>query len=88
MSRARRTEIASSLMHAALACSARRRRLILLQSQVVSPEFFALNATNGAIGNFLLCRAIIDHMDRKPAAQVPENAKLFNCLASGPKQDL
>jgi hypothetical protein len=42
------------------------------QSQVVPPEFFALNATNGAIGNLFLRRAIIDHMDRKSAAQVAE----------------
>jgi len=47
-----------------------------------------LNATDGAIGNFFLCRAIFDHMDGKPALQVPENAKSFNCLASGPKPDL
>jgi hypothetical protein len=55
---------------------------------VVPPELFALNATDGAIGNFFLCRAIFDYMDGKPALQVPENAKSFNCLASGPKPDL
>ena len=41
-----------------------------------------------AIGKLFLCRTIIDHMERKPAAQIPENVKSFNYLASGPKPDL
>jgi hypothetical protein len=64
------------------------RQLPSFCAQVVPPELFALNATNGAIGKLFLCRTIIDHMERKPAAQISENAKSFNCLASGPKPDL
>jgi hypothetical protein len=47
-----------------------------------------LNATNGTIGNPFFGRAVFDHMDRKPTAQVPQNAKSFNALASWPKPDL
>jgi hypothetical protein len=64
------------------------RQLLSFCAQVVPPELFALNATNGAIGKLFLCRTIIDHMERKPAAQILENAKSLNCLASGPKPDL
>jgi hypothetical protein len=55
---------------------------------VIAPKLFALNATNGAIGKLFLCHTIIDHMERKPAAQIPENAKSLNCHASEPKPDL
>jgi hypothetical protein len=55
---------------------------------MVAPEFFALNATNGAIGNLFLGHAIVDHVDRKSAAQVAEDAKSFHRLASGPKPNL
>ena len=60
---------------------------IILRSSGTPPELFALNATNGAIGKLFLCRTIIDHMERKPAAQIPENVKSFNYLASRPKPD-
>jgi hypothetical protein len=54
---------------------------------MVPPGLFALNATDGAIGKLFLRHAIIDHLNRKPAAQVPENAKSRNGLASRPEPD-
>jgi hypothetical protein len=55
---------------------------------VVASQFLALNATYRAIGNGFLGRTIFDHMDGKPTAQIAENAKFFNRLASGPKLHL
>src|SRR5258708_23294816 len=58
------------------------------QTQMVAPLLFALNATNRAIRDPFLGRAIIDHLDRKGAARDCEHAKLFDGLASGPKPKL
>jgi hypothetical protein len=55
---------------------------------VVVPKFFALNATNGPIGQLFVGRSITNNMERKLALQVPQNAKFLNCLASGPQLDL
>ena len=66
----------------------RQPAVVSFRSQMVTPEFFALNATSRAIGNLFVGRAIADHMDRKSAAQVAEHAKSFHRLASGPKPDL
>jgi hypothetical protein len=54
---------------------------------MIAPGLLALNAANGAIGDLPLRRAVIDHMNRKPAAQVPENAEPGNGLASRPEPD-
>src|SRR3981081_4105766 len=64
------------------------RRMASFRSQMVAPEFFALDATNRAIGNLFLGHAVVDDMDRKSAAQVAEHAKSFHRLTSGPKPDL
>src|ERR1700704_4916819 len=61
------------------------RRMASFRSQMVAPEFFALDATNRAIGKFFLGHAVVDDMDRKSAAQVAEHAKSFHRLASGAK---
>jgi hypothetical protein len=60
----------------------------LFKFQMTPPQFFALDAANGAIGHALLGGAIIDHMDRKGAARRREHAKFLDRLASGPKPQL
>jgi hypothetical protein len=51
------------------------------QSQMIPPQFLALDAANGAIGHSFFGGAIIDHMDRKDAARRREYAKFLDRLA-------
>jgi hypothetical protein len=55
--------------------------------EMISPLFFTLNATNGAIGTPLVCHTIIHNANRKRATQISENTYAFNLLASGPAPD-
>jgi len=79
------TTMATSHQHLAAGANGRPASF---RTQVVAPLLFALNATNGAIGDPFLGRAIIDHLDRKGAARACEHAKFFDGLASGPKPEL
>ncbi|SHL21075.1 hypothetical protein SAMN05444159_5320 [Bradyrhizobium lablabi] len=69
-------------------CCLTRSASIQIQFQMIPPQFFALDAANGAIGHSFFGGAIIDHMDRKGAARRPEHAKFLDRLASGPKPQL
>jgi hypothetical protein len=61
---------------------------VSVRLEMISPPFFALNATDGAIRKPLVCHTTIDDANRKPAIQISENAYAFNLLAPGPAPDL
>jgi hypothetical protein len=56
--------------------------------QMVSAQLLPLDAPKRAIGDLLLRQAIVDHMNRKPAAQIPEHGDALNPLASRPHAEL
>jgi hypothetical protein len=55
---------------------------------MMTPQFFALNATQRAVGNSFAGSAIIDDMDGKPATLIAENSNARHRLASGPETEL
>jgi hypothetical protein len=55
---------------------------------VISPQFFTLNAANGAIRKPLVCQPIIDDANRKSTTRIAENADAFDRFASGPTPGL
>ena len=55
---------------------------------MMTPQFFALNATQRAVGNSFAGSAVIDDMNRKPAALIAENSNAGHRLASGPETEL
>ena len=81
-------KVVTGLMPTTSTALGAKRRLLSFQPQVVAPQLFALNATYRAIRNGFPGRTIFDYMDRKPSAQVAENAKFYNRLASRPKLSL
>jgi hypothetical protein len=55
---------------------------------MIAPQLFPLNAPKRAICEFLLCRAVVDHMNAKLAARIPEHTEALNRLASRPQPEL
>lgn len=55
---------------------------------MMSPEFFALDATQRAVGNSFAGSAVIDDMDRKPATLIAQNSHAGHRLASRPETEL
>ena len=55
---------------------------------MISPQLLPLDASKCAVGDLVLCRAIVDHMDGEPAAQIAEHAEALDRFASGPHPDL
>jgi hypothetical protein len=55
---------------------------------MMSPQFFALDATQRAVGNSFAGGAVIDDMNGKPATQIAENSNAGHRLASGPETEL
>jgi hypothetical protein len=54
---------------------------------MITPQLPPLDAPKSAIGDVLLCQAIIDHVNRELAAQIPKHAEALNRLAPRPKPD-
>jgi hypothetical protein len=54
----------------------------------MTPQFFALDATQRAVGNSFARCAVIDHVNRKPATLIAEDGNAGHCLASGPETKL
>jgi len=54
----------------------------------MAPQFFALNATQRAVGNPFAGSTVIDDMNREPSTQITENSNVGHRLASGPETDL
>jgi hypothetical protein len=63
-------------------------RLGVTHFQVEASQLLALDGSKGSVGDLLICRAIINHMDGKPAAQIPKHSEPFNRLASWPEAQL
>jgi hypothetical protein len=61
---------------------------VLVRLETISPQLFALNTTNGTIGNPLVGHAVIDDTNRKSAPRISENANAGYRLASGPTPDM
>jgi hypothetical protein len=55
---------------------------------MMAPQFFALNATQRAVGNSFAGSTVIDDMNREPATLVSENSNAGHRLASGPETEL
>ena len=55
---------------------------------MMSPEFFALDATQRAVGNSFAGSAVNDDMDRKPATLIAQNSHAGHRLASRPETEL
>jgi hypothetical protein len=55
---------------------------------MITPLLLALDAPYCAIGHVLLCRTIIDHMNRKLAARSREHGNTLDRFASGPHTKL
>jgi hypothetical protein len=55
---------------------------------MMAPQFFALNATQRAIGNPFAGSAVIDDMNGKSATLIAENSNAGHRLASGPETEL
>ena len=55
---------------------------------MMTPQFFALDATQRAVGNSFAGSAVIDDMNRKPATLIAENSNAGHRLASGPETEL
>ncbi len=55
---------------------------------MMTPQLFALDATQCAVGNSFAGSAVIDDMDRKPATLIAENGNAGHRLASGPQTEL
>ena len=55
---------------------------------MMAPQFFALDATQRAVGNSFAGRAVIDDMDGKPATQIAENSHAGHRLAPRPETEL
>jgi hypothetical protein len=55
---------------------------------MMAPQFFALNATQRAVGNSFTGSAVIDDMNGKPATLIAENSNAGHRLASGPETEL
>ena len=55
---------------------------------MMTPQFFALDATQRAVGNSFARCAVIDHMNRKPATLIAENSNAGHRLASRPETEL
>jgi hypothetical protein len=53
-----------------------------------TPQLLTLDASKGAVGDVLLCQAIIGHMNRKLAAQIPKHGEALDRLASRPQAEL
>ena len=54
----------------------------------MTPQFFALDATQRAVGNSFAGSAVIDDMDRKPATLIAQNSHAGHRLASRPETEL
>jgi hypothetical protein len=54
----------------------------------MTPQFFALDTTQRAVGNPFARGAVIDHVNRKPATLIAENGNAGHRLASGPETKL
>lgn len=55
---------------------------------MIAPLFFPLDASNCAVGDILLCQAVIGYMDRKLPAYIRINIDALDSLASGPQPEL
>jgi hypothetical protein len=55
---------------------------------MMAPQFFALDATQRAVGNAFGGSPVVDDMDRKPATLIAENSNAGHRLASGPETEL
>jgi hypothetical protein len=56
--------------------------------QMEVPRLVALDASKGAIRNFLLCRAISDDVNRELAAPIYKHCNTLDRLAPGPQPQL
>jgi hypothetical protein len=54
----------------------------------MTPQFFALDATQRAVRNSFARCAVIDHMNGKPATLIAENGNAGHRLASGPETEM
>jgi hypothetical protein len=52
---------------------------------MITSLLLALDASKCAVGEVLLCVAIINDMNRKLAARIPEHGEALNALASRPQ---
>ena len=64
------------------------RTTISVWPEVISPQFFTLDAAKGAIRKPLVGHPIIDDANRKPVTHIGQNADAFDRFASGPTPGL